>query len=89
MDSSKFHETLRESQRAMADLYAWGSVIELLEGSSAPSSKHHNAAIKRAISIAQAESQKALKRMDSADVKLKDVAQRAQAQEGEQCCRKQ
>ena len=83
MDYERLHETLRDSKRAMADLYAWGSVIALLEGSSAPSSKHHNAATKRVIDVAKAESQKALKRMDAADAKLKAVAKRAaQAAQG-------
>ena len=80
MDTAKFHETLRESQRAMADLYIWYAVIGLLEGSSGPSSKYHDAATSKMIAIAKAETQKALKRMDSADAKLKTVAQ---AQEGQ------
>ena len=74
MAASRFQETLRESQRAMADIYAWGAVIDLLEGSSAPSAKHHHSATQRAIAIAKNESQKALKRMDKADVKLKAAA---------------
>lgn len=71
MNVQKFHRTLRESQRAVADLYAWGAVIELLEGSSAPSSEHHYDMTKKVLEIAKAESQKALSRMDAADSELK------------------
>lgn len=74
MSPEQFHATLRESQRAQADLYAWGAIVDLLEGSSAPSARHHNAATQRCIKTAQAEMQKALKRMDSADSKLKQAA---------------
>lgn len=70
MDAAKFKETLRESQKARSDIFAWGAVIDLLEGSSAPSCRHHNAAVQKCIKTAQAEIQKALKRMDAADAKL-------------------
>lgn len=70
MSPEKLRETLRESQRAHSDICAWGAIVDMLEGSSAPSVKHHNAATQRCIKTAQAEMQKALKRMDAADAKL-------------------
>ena len=84
MSPEQFHATLRESQRAKADLHAWGAVIDLLEGSSAPSARHHNAAAQRCIKTAQAEIQKALKRMNSADSKLIRAA--AQQTQGGSTC---
>lgn len=62
-------KALEETQRACADLYAFGAVIDLLEGSSAPSQPHHEAA-QRIISTCKVEMQRALKRMDKAGLQL-------------------
>lgn len=82
MTEYSFHKTLRTSQKAMADLYIWSAVVDLLEGSSTPSA-HHHAATAKVIAIAKAQSQKALTRMDEADARLKEAAQRAQQREGQ------
>ena len=74
MDEKKLHETLRESQRAMADLYAFGAIQALNEGSSAPSSRHHSRATRQIDAICRREMQRALKRMDKADAAIKRAA---------------
>lgn len=74
MDGKKLHEALRESQRAMADLYAFGAIQALAEGSSAPSSRHHHRATVQINAICKREMQRALKRMDKADAAIKRAA---------------
>lgn len=74
MNAKKLHETLRDSQRAMADLYAFGSIQALTEGSSAPSSRHHHRATVQINAICKREMQRALLRMDRADAAIKRAA---------------
>lgn len=78
MDAKQLHELIRDSQRAMADLYAFGAIQALVEGSSAPSSRHHHRASVQIDAICRREAQRALKRMDKADAAIK----RAAAQKG-------
>ena len=61
---------LRESQRAMADLYVFSAIQHLVEGSTAPSAPHRRATT-RIVAICKREMQRALVRMDKADAALK------------------
>lgn len=79
-DAKKLHELLRESQRAMADLWAFGAIQSLTEGSAAPSSRHHHRAVMQINAICKREAQRALKRMDKMDAAIhREAAQKGGA----------